>query len=312
MASGFPHLSKLCLGTAQLGLPYGIANRTGKPGLNESRAIVRAALKGGIMAFDTAPAYGDSETVLGRLLGEAASKVVVISKIPPLGGPRALEGPRGEAALASRIRSGVVASLRNLGLSRLPILLFHRFPDILESGGVALKAARRLREEGLVSAIGASVYTPDEAEACLDDPGLEVIQAPFNLADSRLAERDFFRRAAASGRTLFCRSVFLQGLFLMDETPAQLRDFAPFRERLDAVRTRAGFSWQELALRYALSFEGLASVVVGVETAAQLRDDLGLAARGPLPAPLRDEILALGSAPEDVIDPRRWKQGATS
>jgi len=306
MTTGLPRLSKFCLGTVQLGLPYGIANRTGKPGLNESRAIVQTALEGGITAFDTAPAYGDSEVVLGRLLGEAASKIVVISKIPPL------EVSGDEAALASHIRRGVVASLGNLGLSRLPILLFHRFSDVLEGGGVALKAAGRLRDEGLVSAVGASVYAPDEAEACLDRPALEVIQAPFNLADSRLAERDFFRRATASGRTVLARSVFLQGLFLMDETPAHLRDFAPFRERLDAVRTRAGLSWQELALRYALSFEGLASVIVGVETAAQLRDDLSIAARGSLPAALRGKIIALGSAPEAVIDPRRWKKETTS
>jgi aryl-alcohol dehydrogenase-like predicted oxidoreductase len=306
VTSGCPHLSKVCLGTAQLGLPYGIANRTGKPGPDESRAIVQAALEGGITAFDTAPAYGDSETVLGRLLGEAASRVVVVSKIP------ALDGPWDEAAVAARLRTGVRASLRNLGLSHLPILLFHRFSDVLEGGGVALREAARLREEGLVSAVGASVYAPDEAEACLDYPGLEAVQAPFNLADARLPGRDFFRRARALGRTVFARSVFLQGLFLMDGPPAHLREFAPFRERLNALRTRAGLSWQELALRYALSFDGLASVIVGVETAAQLHDDLAVAARGPLPAALRDEILALGSAPESIIDPRRWKQGATS
>ncbi len=309
MTSGFPRLSKLCLGTAQLGLPYGIANRTGKPGPEESRAIVRTALEAGITAFDTAPAYGDSEIVLGRLLGEAASRVVVVSKIPPLEGGDLRDD---EAASAARIRAGVLASISNLGLSRLPVLLFHRFADVLENGGAALKEAEKLRAEGLVSALGASVYTPDEAEACLGIPGLEVIQAPFNLADGRLPERDFFRRAAALGRTVFGRSVFLQGLFLMEETPAHLGAFAPLRGRLDALRTRAGFSWPELALRYALSFEGLSSVIIGVETAAQLRDDLAVAARGPLPAALRDEILALGPAPESVIDPRRWRQGATS
>lgn len=287
-------------------MAYGIANRTGKPGPDESRAIVRTALEGGITAFDTAPAYGDSESVLGALLGEAAARVVVVSKIP------ALEGPRDGAAIAARIRAGVAASISNLGLSRLPVLLFHRFADVLENDGVALKEAGRLKDDGLVFMVGASVYTPGEAEACLAIPELEAIQVPFNLADGRLPARDFFRRAAALGRTVFCRSVFLQGLFLMDETPAHLAAFAPFRGRLDAVRTRAGLSWPDFALRYALSFEGLSSVIVGVETAPQLRENLAAAGRGPLPAALRDEIVALGPAPESVIDPRRWNQGATS
>jgi aryl-alcohol dehydrogenase-like predicted oxidoreductase len=58
-------LSKLCLGTAQLGLDYGVNNLTGKPRFEESRAIIQTALESGITAFDTAPAYGDSEEILG-------------------------------------------------------------------------------------------------------------------------------------------------------------------------------------------------------------------------------------------------------
>ena len=59
-------LSRLTLGTVQLGLPYGIANRAGQPEYGEIRAIVAAAVEGGVNCFDTAAAYGTSEAVLGR------------------------------------------------------------------------------------------------------------------------------------------------------------------------------------------------------------------------------------------------------
>ena len=56
---------RLVLGTAQLGMNYGIANQTGKPELATARNIVRTAWEGGIRCFDTAQGYGDSERILG-------------------------------------------------------------------------------------------------------------------------------------------------------------------------------------------------------------------------------------------------------
>ena len=52
--------NKLVLGTAQLGLNYGIANKTGKPDL-ATRAILFVGMGGRYSYFDTAQAYGESE-----------------------------------------------------------------------------------------------------------------------------------------------------------------------------------------------------------------------------------------------------------
>ena len=80
------HLSRLMLGTVQFGLPYGVANRTGQPSYAEVRAIMTAAIDGGVNCFDTAAAYGGSEEVLGRALQElgAADRVVVVTKVRSL------------------------------------------------------------------------------------------------------------------------------------------------------------------------------------------------------------------------------------
>lgn len=293
-------ISRLCLGTAQLGMDYGINNRTGRPALEESRAIVRTAVAGGITAFDTAPAYGDSEQVLGRCLGEWPGERVIVSKVPPL------DWAAGPGAAAPAIRRGIESSLRNLGVPRLGVCLFHRFDDLQAQDGAALAALDAIREEGLIGMTGCSIYTPDQAEACLRLPGCEVIQVPFNLADKRLLDVDFFRRAKAAGKVIFARSVYLQGLFFSRELPAGLDGFAPFREKLQALASAAGLDLAEMALRFALSIEGIDSVIVGVETAAQLEKNLDLAARGALPETLTAEINGLGTAPAPVIDPRQW------
>ena len=56
---------QLVLGTAQLGLDYGITNTNGKPKLTQSLEIIKQALDNDINIFDTARAYGDSEYILG-------------------------------------------------------------------------------------------------------------------------------------------------------------------------------------------------------------------------------------------------------
>ena len=61
------NLSKIALGTAQLGLNYGINNSSGKPSHQEIESILNFALSQGIDTLDTAIAYGDSETVLASV-----------------------------------------------------------------------------------------------------------------------------------------------------------------------------------------------------------------------------------------------------
>ena len=59
--------SKIALGTAQLGLNYGIANRKGKIAQSEMRKILKMAIKNNINTIETAESYGNCEKKLGKL-----------------------------------------------------------------------------------------------------------------------------------------------------------------------------------------------------------------------------------------------------
>ena len=78
-------MTALGLGTAQLGVAYGISNRSGRPSEAEASAILECALEQGIDTIDTAPAYGESEALLGRLL-PAGADVRIVTKTEPLAG----------------------------------------------------------------------------------------------------------------------------------------------------------------------------------------------------------------------------------
>ena len=76
-------LSKLILGTAQFGMNYGINNSTGKINKSEVFEILKYAFVNGIQYLDTAPVYGDAQSIIGEFHEEHPQiKFNVITKIP--------------------------------------------------------------------------------------------------------------------------------------------------------------------------------------------------------------------------------------
>ena len=73
--------TKLCLGTAQFGIPYGITNTKGRVSEREVKEILNIAAENGIQYLDTAQAYGDAESIIGRNWPRETEKKV-ISKLP--------------------------------------------------------------------------------------------------------------------------------------------------------------------------------------------------------------------------------------
>ena len=96
-------VSALSLGTVSLGVDYGIAapGGFGRPAEDEAIRLVRAAIDCGVTLIDTAPAYGDSERIVGRAAGRDP-RVIVATKVNP---------PTGVADVTSGFSRTVIASL---------------------------------------------------------------------------------------------------------------------------------------------------------------------------------------------------------
>ncbi len=296
-------LSRLMLGTVQFGLPYGVANRTGQPGYAQVLAILAAAIEGGVNCFDTAAAYGSSEDVLGRALQElgVASQVVVVTKVRALT-PEEVES---RPLALKAIEQSVESSRRRLGLDCLPMVLFHR-----EADARYLDVLEDLKDRGWLRHAGVSCDNrPGPAVEFARSGHAAALQIPANVLDYRHQSSGVFREAAAGGVAVFVRSVYLQGLLVMpeDAIPPALRDVIPVRRRLAAIASDAGMSLAELALRVMLSRAGITCLLTGVDTVGQLRENIALFNRGPLPA---DMIAAVDAAvpvlPEVILTPSLW------
>ena len=86
---------QLCLGTAQFGLAYGITNTNGQVSETEVGELLIEANKAGIGWLDTAQAYGNAESVLGRQLPNAHGFTSSASFLPNLNrcSPRSMWRP---------------------------------------------------------------------------------------------------------------------------------------------------------------------------------------------------------------------------
>lgn len=293
-------ISRLTLGTAQFGLAYGIANQAGKPAYETCREIMAEAYAAGIRCFDTAAAYGESESVLGKALAELAitDSVTLISKCRPL--DPAIDDPE---VVRLRINTLLENSLKNLGVEQLPVYMFHRDVDLRWISILA-----DLQERGLIARIGVSVETPNGAEAAANEPLVEALQLPHNLFDHRFSKGSWFKDKAGK-RLLFARSAFLQGLMLMPEEriPEGLNAVIPVRRQVEKIAADAGMGMAELCLRYSLSFPSIDSVLIGVDSVQQLKQNTAMAARGPLSTEVVERINSVvPDFPDSIVRPSLW------
>ena len=295
------NLSRVMLGTAQWGMSYGIANRHGLPSYEEVREMLAVAHDNGVNCLDTAPSYGESEEVIGRALAELklAGRMIVVTKVRHLPDP-ALS----ERAVDELVQQSVEASLRKLRLGALSVCLLHREQDFRY-----IDSLLKLKEKGLALHVGCSVTDPLPSRAILDSGLVEAIQVPTNLLDHRFVRDGLCQRAHLRGVALFARSVYLQGLLLMADSkvPPGLAAVLPVKRTLESLAAECGMRLGEFALRYALSLDGIKSVVVGAETPGQLRQNLAYAARGPLDSDVMSRVdQVVPALPDLLLKPGLW------
>lgn len=295
--SSLDTLSILTLGTAQLGLDYGIANTQGLLDEAGAHAILQAACDAGIACLDTSRDYGSSEDRIGRWLAGAPRRPAVVTKTAKM---------PADAETGAWIASQVAASLAALAAERVDAVLV-RSDDFLRPGTV--EALRRLRAQGRIGAFGISVYEAAHLEAALEVEDLRAVQLPMNILDTRFHQTGLLARCAARGVRVFVRSAYLQGLLLMapERVPEPLAAARPLLAELHALAGAEGLSMQQAAFAFVRDIPGVSSVVVGAETPRQLAGSLEAAAAPALSAPLRAALAAVAAqAPDWLVDPRRW------
>ena len=302
------NLSKITLGTAQLGTNYGIANKKGNLTDEDAIQLLQTAWDYNIRSFDTAPAYGESERRLGMFiknnkLNLDLKSFCICTKI----GITKSDGTKKE--IYEEIRASITKSLQLLNLNKIGICLLHKTRDMYND--FVIDNLEKIQEEGMIEKFGVSVYTPKEVEDFIEKDIFKVIQIPFNIFDQRLIHLGLLDRLSLKKVIVFARSAFLQGLFFLnrDTLPIYVKPAREYLLKLDMISEKYGLSVNELSLRFMKSFRQIDSVILGMETLDQISENCKIFEKPILDKELIDELLfEFKDIPESIINPSLWKK----
>lgn len=275
---------RLSLGTAQLGVDYGVNNAVGYLSDDQADAVLEAAADSGFTMVDVSYDYGTAPERIGRFLRRRPGALSVVLKVHADLSPE-------------RIRE-VQAKCRELIGEVAYTMLWTSGQDITALGPMT---------------DGVSVNTVEEAEDASDT--FLFIQVPASVLDGRMDEE--ITRLQSKGVTVQVRSLLLQGLLAAHPktgpagcygNPSLPGEAMPYLLALRKIADDFSMSVVELAVRWVWEiFPDVA--IIGAETPGQVREIAEAWKRGPLPQEAVTRALALREdVPELVISPRMWAQ----
>ncbi|QMU69504.1 aldo/keto reductase [Streptacidiphilus sp. P02-A3a] len=315
LGHGDVQVTDLAFGAAALG------NLFTEVGAAEAEAALLTAWDAGIRYFDTAPHYGLglSERRVGAALRQRPRDSYTLSTkvgrllepTPDATGDDLASGfavPSSHRRVwdfsADGVLRSIEASLERLGLDRIDVAYLHD-PDDHPAQALdqAYPALERLRAEGVVGAIGAGMNQSALLTRFVRETDVDVVllAGRYTLLDQDgLAE--LLPEAARRGTSVVVGGVFNSGL-LADPRPGASYDYAPAAQplleralRIQAVCERHGVPLRAAALRFPFGHPAVRSVLVGMRSAAEVRDAVAMAER-PVPGELWQELRAEGLLP---------------
>jgi D-threo-aldose 1-dehydrogenase len=288
----------------------------------QAHNTVDAAWEQGIRLFDGAPQYGLGlgEMRLGAgLAGHPRDGYVLSTKVgrllradappnPDDFGPDGLPFDKGTPAVSTVYdysRDGVLTSieesLARLGKDRLDLVYVHD-PDnyVAEALATAFPALIELREQGVISAIGAGMNQTAALEtfARETDPDVFLLAGRYTLLEQD-ALSTFLPLCEQRGIAVIVGGAYNSGL-LADPNPGTHYNYLPApqplierAQQLQAVCARHGVPLKAAAIQFPAAHPVVAAVLTGARRAAELNENCALFDL-PIPPDLWQELRAGG------------------
>ncbi len=238
---------------------------------------LQAYARDGFDTFDMADHYGSAELITGRLLSRYAqgARPVAFTKWCPEPGPMT----------ADVVCRGVEDRLARLGVDKVDLLQFHWWSFEHPAWLDALHEMQKLREEGLIGALGLTNFDAGHLALALAD-GIDIAtnQVSFSLVDRRAAGA-LSDLCAKSGVKLLAYGTlcggFLSERWLGQAEPTDIADWSrsKYKRFIDAaggwgafqgilraasqIAAKHGVSISNVASRWVLEHEAVAATIVG-------------------------------------------------
>ena len=301
-------LSSITLGTAQLGMDYGIANTRGMPDVEQCFEILDFAWEHGVTAFDTAGVYGTSEQIIGEWLRKRGVHPVLITKIPSFG--------KMEFSTPNEVKKFILRnaseSLRRLNVSQVWCLMLHSPEMLSKYNDEVYESLSRFKENGGAQHFGISVYRKEEMVNIFSNKLFNIYQAPINIFNMKQYEDPAVMKYFNDPEHfLFARSIYLQGLFFLSPDAAEQKvpGSGGLIAKLQEISDKFSIAIDRIALYFVKQLPFVSSIAIGCETKQQVMNNLALLHDPIIPSGILEDVAnTFRLVPENVIAPRKWKR----
>lgn len=256
-------MNKIALGTVQFGMKYGVGNQDSKPNKLEITKILKLAKSYGVNCLDTASSYGNSEKIIGSI---GLEEFDLITKT------RHFSNKTLSSLDASNLLNDFSKSQSLLNKEQIYGLLVHSAEDLLKPGSsVIYDQMIKIKELGLVKKIGVSVYSNYQINEIVSQFDIDLIQIPINILDRALIYNGSLKKLAGKGIEIHARSIFLQGLLLMDrdKLPMKFNRWKPIWDLWYEWLKDNNISALQASLNFAISISEISKVLVGVNSLSE-------------------------------------------
>ena len=290
-------IDKICLGTAQFGIDYGVTNRKGAIAIEEIKNILSFAKKSGICYLDTAKDYGNSERAIGRSFADKLG----FKLITKYSFKKACESD----SIKDYLKRCLSQSLDNTLYDSLYAVLSHDKVDITtEKGQEFFATLLSLKESGYIKNIGLSIYNKNEIESIPLDI-IDIIQLPLSIFDQRNLNDNFLKKLKKRNIEIHVRSIFLQGIALTDDISSfdfLTSDFKEHHNDVSEHFKKNNIEMHQACLSFCDSIPEIDNIIVGVYGI----NDLIQLVNSINKAPVNENWNKFSWENPKDIDPRLW------
>jgi len=271
--------------------------------LEDAHKAVHRAVDLGVNYIDTAPGYGNSEEVLGKVLADVEAPIILSTK---LGGRPSPFNPKDKQGL----RQSVEESLRLLGREQIDMLLVHEpdrpgqydwWDNWQDLHGPVLELLDELKAEGVIRFTGLGGTTVSELAHLCRSGKFDVVLTAFNYSLLwREAELDVIPAAKAANMGIIIGSPLQQGA-LAKKYPGAVSEKTYWLSRARRAQFQAlydlvdecGIELPELALRFVISNPDVHCVLMGARSQEEVEKNVAAVEAGPLPKKIRKRLDAI-------------------
>lgn len=283
---------KLVIGSAQMGMPYGLFNKK-KIRSSEIVKISKLAKKSKINFIDTAIGYGDSEKIIGK---SKLNKLNIITKIK-------IDKIK-TGKLLFWLQKKLSNSLKILNANQIYAILVHDYKDLYgKKGKIYLSFLKDLKKKKIIKKIGISIYDPAELKKIWKFWKPDIVQAPFNVLDNRLENSGWMEILKKENIEIYIRSIFLQGLLINDYKKI-LKNYNQRKYLINFEKwcLLNKLSKIEACIQYVKQFKKIDYIIVGFDNFNQFKEILKIYKKKKIKIP---KMFVTND--NNLIDPRRWK-----